>query len=127
MSFLCEDDVEHSMGAAAGLIHVGGRHSPDNRKPMHSGEWFDFYYIHKYVNLCFIWDKYYFPPVSIPSKLFAEVHTPLFKRLGVSKIFLKKCITFIQQGHIKFIKSDSYNVQVHLNKLECREKVNFFL
>lgn len=32
MSFLCEDDVEYSMGAAAGLIHVGGRHSPENKQ-----------------------------------------------------------------------------------------------
>lgn len=32
MSFLCEDDVEYSMGAAAGLIHVGGRHSPANEQ-----------------------------------------------------------------------------------------------
>lgn len=32
VSFLCEDYVEYSMGAAAGLIHVGGRHSPENKQ-----------------------------------------------------------------------------------------------
>lgn len=31
MPLLCEDDVEHGMGAAAGLIHVGGSHRAAGR------------------------------------------------------------------------------------------------
>lgn len=35
MALLGENDVEDSVGAAAGLIHVGGRHGPEEQKATH--------------------------------------------------------------------------------------------